>query len=116
MSKVISNSPWIESPFFENELLSSNLSEEDKAFVKSFAENGYIILDPKIDSKIIDSVNTELESDFTSRNTSRIQDAWGYNNNVKEIAVAPYVLDRLRILYGREPIPFQTLNFNVGTQ
>jgi hypothetical protein len=116
MSKVICNSPWIESPFFENELESSSLSEDDKAFVRSFAENGYIIIDPQIDLKIIDSMNEALEPDFNSRNTSRIQDAWSYNERVKEIAVAPYVLDRLRLLYGREPIPFQTLNFSVGTQ
>jgi ectoine hydroxylase-related dioxygenase (phytanoyl-CoA dioxygenase family) len=46
----------------------------------------------------------------------RIQDAWKFNEQVKKVAVSEAVLNKLRILYQREPIPFQTLNFPVGTQ
>lgn len=46
----------------------------------------------------------------------RIQDAWRDDFRVKEIATAPYILDLLSSIYGRNVIPFQTLNFPVGTQ
>jgi Phytanoyl-CoA dioxygenase (PhyH) len=55
-------------------------------------------------------------SDPKQKPTPRIQDAWKYNENVKKIALAEEILKKLTLLYRRRPIPFQTLNFNVGTQ
>jgi ectoine hydroxylase-related dioxygenase (phytanoyl-CoA dioxygenase family) len=50
------------------------------------------------------------------RNNRRIQDAWKVIPEVKAIATAPRVLGLLRTLYRREPRPFQTLNFRVGSE
>ncbi len=41
---------------------------------------------------------------------------WEYEGPAKEIAVNDTVLETLRYLYGREPIPFQTLTFQRGTE
>jgi Phytanoyl-CoA dioxygenase (PhyH) len=38
------------------------------------------------------------------------------NEKVKSLALAPKILAALEELYGRTPQPFQTLNFNVGSQ
>ncbi|NES91359.1 phytanoyl-CoA dioxygenase family protein, partial [Okeania sp. SIO2B9] len=46
----------------------------------------------------------------------RIQDAWTFNQDVKKIATSSKIINLLKILYQREPIPFQTLNFKFGTQ
>ena len=46
----------------------------------------------------------------------RIMDAWKISENVKAIATAPRVLGILEELYGRKPLPFQTLNFRMPTQ
>ena len=46
----------------------------------------------------------------------RIQDAWSFCDEVKELAANKKVLEILSILYGRRAFPFQTLNFGVGTQ
>ncbi len=46
----------------------------------------------------------------------RVQDAWKSSSHVLALATAPRVLAILRELYGRKPLPFQTLNFPVGTQ
>jgi hypothetical protein len=117
MSTHAQNLPWTESPFFEKELDESALSPEDKAFVKSFADNGYAIIDPQLDDSLIASVKESLAPRFARLDTDlRIQDAWKFNDNVRRIAVSETVLARLRLLYQREPIPFQTLNFLVGTQ
>jgi ectoine hydroxylase-related dioxygenase (phytanoyl-CoA dioxygenase family) len=125
MSTVTYTLPWIESPFFESELRTAALSEEYKAFVKKFAEQCYIIFDPQIQEETINEAVKSLEVQFdinhekykgNHHDMHRIQDAWIFNEHVKKIATAPRVLDRLQLLYRRRPIPFQTLNFDVGTQ
>lgn len=118
MSPRAQNLPWTESPFFEQELQTSDLSEADKAFVNGFAENGYAIFNPQLDESLIDALNNSMAPHFgkIAGDDKRIQDAWTYNDHVRKVAVSHTVLDKLRLLYRREPIPFQTLNFPVGTQ
>lgn len=112
------NLPWTESPFFEKELEESELSAEDKAFVKFFADNGYVVFDSQLDDSILESVKEGLAPRFAKmpQQDIRIQDAWKFHEGVRQIAVSETVLNKLRLLYGREPLPFQTLNFPVGTE
>lgn len=118
MSYPEHNLPWVDSPFFNAELQASNLSDEDKAFIKHFADEGYVIFDPKIDEAEIDALVAELQPRFDKITDGdyRIQDAWKFNERVRKMATLDIVYDKLRMLYRREPIPFQTLNFPVGTQ
>jgi hypothetical protein len=46
----------------------------------------------------------------------RIQDAWRISANVMQMALAPRMLEILEGLYERKPLPFQTLNFNRGSE
>merc|ERR1712032_50658 len=46
----------------------------------------------------------------------RIQDAWAWSAEVRSLAEDPVVLAFIKMLTGREPQPFQTLNFRYGTQ
>jgi len=48
---------------------------------------------------------------------TRFQDAWLHQglDRVKQLACHPEILAALRVLYGRDPFPFQTLNFPNGT-
>lgn len=116
------NIPYTESPFFEKEIANANLSEEEKSLLINYAENGYVIIDPQIADSVIDQVRETLENKFSENDNlpknlqNRIQDAWKYNDYVKQIATAPRVLQILELLYRRRPIPFQTLNFRVGTE
>jgi len=116
------NIPYTESPFFEKELATANLSSEEKTLLMQYAENGYVIIDPQIPEQVIDQVKETLESQFRENDKlpknlqNRIQDAWQDNEYVKQVATAPKVLQILELLYRRKPIPFQTLNFRVGTQ
>lgn len=116
MTHPDANLPWTDSPFFYKELEAAELSREDKAFVKQFAEEGYIIFDPQADASLIDKLIEEMEPRFAETGEKRIIDAWKYNEKVRHIATLTSVQDKLRLLYRREPIPFQTLNFPVGTQ
>jgi ectoine hydroxylase-related dioxygenase (phytanoyl-CoA dioxygenase family) len=47
----------------------------------------------------------------------RFQDAWLHQGlaSVRTLACHPEILSALRVLYGRNPFPFQTLNFPNGT-
>ncbi|SDN08287.1 phytanoyl-CoA dioxygenase family protein [Siphonobacter aquaeclarae] len=108
--------PWTESPFFESELEAAGLSPEMKAFVRFFSENGYVIIDPGIDEQTLDEAVATLKPRFSERRTNRLQDEWPDVAAVRRIAAAPKVMELLEILYRREPIPFQTLNFSSGSQ
>jgi ectoine hydroxylase-related dioxygenase (phytanoyl-CoA dioxygenase family) len=46
----------------------------------------------------------------------RIMEAWRLHPNVKTLALWPGILALLEDLYGRKPLPFQTLNFPLGTE
>ena len=116
------NRPWIDSPFFRASLDTAGLDDETRKLVRHYAEYGYVIVDPEIADETIEAANTGLRDRFVETyepyyaDSTRIQDAWYFNEHVKQIAVAPRILELLRILYRREPIPFQTLNFRVGSQ
>lgn len=111
------NIPWVESPFFEDLLKKSPYSDHVREQIRFFSENGYLVINPEIENfdaiaqDIIQSLN-----DQQKKHGSRVQDAWRYQNNIKKLACHPKILEWLKILYQREPIPFQTLNFSKGTE
>lgn len=81
----------------------------DKDFYK---ENGYLIFNTNIDFKLINSVIETIDY----KSNSRIQDAWITNQYVKQLALHDNIFNKIKELYNKEPLPFQTLNFNKGTQ
>ena len=118
------NLPWVESPFFKDILNSKNLNEEDKKIAIEYNENGFVVIPNFFTDSLIEDVKADVNNkgfnlDFeikTFRNEVRIQDLWMYSDSVKKISSDPKILEILEMLYGREAIPFQTLNFRVGTQ
>ena len=123
----VMNTPWVDSPFFEQIFSQLNLDNDTRELVKQFAEQGYVIIDDLgIDNigEIIDSIVKDLTPIYGEKGKvksawiyhDRIQDAWTFNQEVKKIATAPKIINLLKIIYQREPIPFQTLNFRFGTE
>jgi len=108
------NLPWTESPFFEKELQQANLDPILTEQMHRYAEDGYLIFDPEIDIEILNAALTGVDPLYNGE--SRKQDAWQTVPAVQHIATAPKVMEMLRLLYRREPVPFQTLNFPIGTQ
>lgn len=114
--------PWVESPFFTEVVNSIEISAFQKDKLKSFEEEGIMVVDlqSKDLSEKIFSLNkkiTPLFSDDTySTDGNRIQDAWRHFPEVREIASMQRIYDWLSLIYQREPIPFQTLNFKCGTE
>ncbi|MEQ8764446.1 MAG: phytanoyl-CoA dioxygenase family protein [Planctomycetota bacterium] len=109
--------PWVESPFFEQLLQSSGLDDEQKELARRFSRDGLLTLDLEIDD--FEDRARRIQEDLGPRypvGNRRIHEAWMFNDDVRALATHSKVLSVLQMLYGREPIPFQTLNFEVGTQ
>ena len=117
------NTPWVESPFFQEILQKKNLSETDKKLAQEYNENGFVVVSGLFSESQINQVQQETERAFdknfpikTYRDEQRIQDLWMASEAVKNLSCHPSLLAILEMLYGREVIPFQTLNFRVGSQ
>jgi len=120
--------PAIESPFFSHYFPPTTSDPELMRIATEMHTQGYSALsfpDSNLDQlsqKIINDLTPQF--DFHSwrnkpdakRAGLRIQDAYKTNSAVKALACNPQILDLLAKLYGRKPIPFQTLNFPVGSQ
>ncbi len=92
---------------------------------EQFDRDGYFIFDPELDLDTFAIIIADLADKYSDsgppidvayRDRNRIQDAWRINPHVKAIARAPKTLAILEELYGRQPLPFQTLNFPKGTE
>jgi Phytanoyl-CoA dioxygenase (PhyH) len=70
--------------------------------------------------KDVEGLYTKFPEEYEDENKvfytwHRILDAWKISDNVKTIALNPRMHAILESLYGRKPLPFQTLNFPFGT-
>ena len=108
-------------------LVKENVFKEFTQQAKDINKNGYckLLIKNKRWLKLIDEIKKELENleeikgiNEEKREPIRFQDAWLEKKitKVKELAIEPYILNCLKILYGREPFPFQTLNFPHGSR
>jgi len=120
--------PLIENPFFDRIIAESNFDDEIVKIAHDLRRNGFAVLDfpdaeidaraERIKEALHGSYNWEhwKAHGFAAGGGLRLQDAWPYNEDIRSIAVNARILDILGKLYGRRAIPFQTLNFPVGTQ
>lgn len=100
-------------PKFE---IASGIGDDD---FNTFARDGYLIIKKPFDMKLIDEIAQWTKERFFDANgkvtSVRAQDEWRNMPAVKELACNEFILGKLKELYGRNPIPFQTLNFPIGT-
>jgi hypothetical protein len=94
---------------------------------EKFERDGYLVVgDSGCPEAVLDGIVADLDGLFEGEyrrgdhgvyySYHRIMDAWRISENVKALARAPEILPLLEDLYGRAPLPFQTLNFRWGTQ
>lgn len=118
------NLPWVESPFFDDILAQKKLPENKEKLAREYNENGFVVLSNILPEDLVDRVRTDAEKrafdpNFpikTQRDQTRVQDFWKVSDAAKELACNPEILEVLEFLYGRPAVPFQTLNFRVGSQ
>lgn len=119
--------PFVNSPFY-NSLKKDLYDNELTAYSDSLNENGYVIVDLGINSKIIDQANADIQDQIDKNefktnskayhynDSPRIVEAWKFSNSIKEIVKNKKLSDILRYCYQSEPIPFSTINFLKGTE
>src|SRR5205823_1510001 len=87
--------------------------------------DGFVVIDAVAPDETLDAIVADLaglwgkspyEEGGVRYFRKRIQDAWKISSNVKALALAPPVMALLEDLYGRTPLPFQTINFLRGSQ
>ncbi|MDO3644480.1 phytanoyl-CoA dioxygenase family protein [Mucilaginibacter sp. L3T2-6] len=121
---VTANLPWVESPFFEEAIKSKKLTAKQAEIAETYHRDGFVVLQGVLSESLIDAVLNDAKTkafnpDFrlnTQRDEVRVQDFWQVSEAARELACHPEILKTLEFLYEREVIPFQTLNFSVGTQ
>ena len=91
--------------------------------IRTYRTKGYVVFDSGLSTAELDAVGAEMRRIFADptvtvshRDEVRLQDAWQVSDPIRRVATSPLVLSILQQLYGRRPMPFQTLNFRVGTQ
>ena len=90
---------------------------------EQFWHDGFMVLDTGLSEKTIDHLIKNVKPFWQDKkphgsgyhDSNRVQDAWYSVPEVKQVATHPLIVDTLRKLYGRTPLPFQTLNFKKGT-
>ncbi|GAB3771760.1 hypothetical protein GCM10028818_10980 [Spirosoma horti] len=113
------NLPWVESPFFDDLLVKHSLTPEQRDLVTHYNREGFVVLPQQVSHELIDRALQEIKGEYpdnVGEEPARHQDLWKKYSTVRELASQPGIFDVLRLLYDREPIPFQTLNFKFGTQ
>jgi ectoine hydroxylase-related dioxygenase (phytanoyl-CoA dioxygenase family) len=95
---------------------------------KSFAQNGYCIFENLISKDLVDYTNSDIEkklkeefagetqvkknpSIYHYNDSPRVIEAWKWSKYVREISLNNEIMEFLRVFYGKEPIPFSTINF-----
>jgi hypothetical protein len=108
--------PRFMDPSFESSEAFQAGTDEEKDVMRALSRDGIAVIDPRIPD--FDRVAAEIVRDTTPLlpGAGRLQDAWRRMQAVRQVATAPHVLKLLDFAYGRKPVPFQTLNFTVGTQ
>ena len=113
------NLPWIESPLFESSIQRRSLNDDEISLCRDFNENGFVVIKNLIPAESAEMIISAIDSCFPKDinvETNRNQDLWTSVPVVKSLACNPKILATLKLLYGRETFPFQTLNFKYGSQ
>jgi ectoine hydroxylase-related dioxygenase (phytanoyl-CoA dioxygenase family) len=93
---------------------------------EQFERDGYLLIGSTgCPETLLDTIVSEVEEYYSEEQRTedgvfyaprRVRNAWKINDNVKSLALSKKVLVILEALYGRRPLPFQTINFKAGTQ
>ncbi|MDG1025430.1 MAG: phytanoyl-CoA dioxygenase family protein [Gammaproteobacteria bacterium] len=90
--------------------------------VAAFNERGYLVADFSLDESMLDAIVEKVQplypEDYQLNPTlpARVQDAWKSIDEVRQLARDASIAQALWQLVGRQSLPFQTLNFPIGTR
>jgi ectoine hydroxylase-related dioxygenase (phytanoyl-CoA dioxygenase family) len=112
----------VEAPDFEAQLAAraGDLGPEEQAVARALHYDGYAVVRRAVPTELCERVRREVEPYFEedyARTERRVPDAWRRGaESVRALATDARMQALLATLYGRRPIPFQTLTFKWGTE
>ncbi|MDH3694004.1 MAG: phytanoyl-CoA dioxygenase family protein [Gammaproteobacteria bacterium] len=113
----MNNCPAYEFAVEQNSL---DKNQQSQRRLLDYARDGYLILDSELPLDVLtgaaDYMRTMLFDEHGSANTRRGHNAWDECDAIREIACNTKLTTILNDLYGRRPIPFQTINFPIGSE
>jgi len=121
---VLPGVPLIHQPCFDDIWDFQSNTDEINDLAVTLNKDGFAVFDfpdPNF-NEIVEKLKNTISQKFdwekwrSGQGDLRIQDAWTFCDEVKQLATNKKILEILSILYGRHAFPFQTLNFGVGTQ
>ena len=91
---------------------------------RQFRRDGYLVIDTHIPDAVLEKVKADMDGRYQRWPegipgypfTGRVQDGWKFSDAARTLVLWPRVLRILEELYGRNPLPFQSLNFPAGTE
>ena len=108
--------PWVESHEVEAYLERTRFDADTQRFIRDLARDGVALVDLGDEARALcDQAVAETEGYFQG-DVGRVQDAWYRSKAVRKLATLPGMRRLLHRAYGRDPFPFQTLNFRMGSQ
>jgi hypothetical protein len=91
-------------------------NSEERKFAEDLALEGVAVVSPEVDDFDALARDVISQTKVILPGKGRLQDAWRRIAAVRAIAANRHIMDLLEFAYGRRSIPFQTLNFTVGTE
>ena len=93
------------------------LGAEDRDAVAAQVEaDGYAVVRDVVPPGLVARVRAAVEPSWDGGRTGRLTNAWVALPAVRDLAALPAVLDLLAVVLGGPAVPFQTLDFRVGTE
>jgi hypothetical protein len=117
-SSALPDRPWVESDQLEAHLAATEATPAHAEAARALARDGVTVLDladPNA-AALCDAAVAELSHIWTDKSVKRVHDAWRISPAVRALALSDEIRAFLRLAYGREPFPFQTINFELGSQ
>lgn len=99
----------------------TNPSALTNAQIVCFEDKGFLLVDFSLDENLLDAIVEKVEPLYDQEqlqqrtNGTRIENAWKRVDEGRQLAVDSRICAALQQLFGRKPLPFQTLNFPTGT-
>lgn len=91
---------------------------QDDVFATCMDKDGNALIDLSDDPEVLalcDQARADMDA-FGYKKEGRIQDLWQRSSAVQSLATLPQIIAPLEAYFGRQAIPFQTLNFKYGSQ
>ncbi len=119
--------PWLDRPdalpAIEARVRAGSLSAGDAVWLRKWVRDGYVAFDDVLPDDLVTAINGDTDrivAEFghlpRGELIPKFQNLFVHSAATRRAMRLPVILDKLRLLIGREPVPYQTLNLPQSSQ